>query len=617
MCGIAGILAFTDTNSLQEQIRSMTDAIDHRGPDAAGHFVEGPIALGHRRLSIIDLSPLGNQPYSSANNRYQLVFNGELYNFQEVKATITDHSFKSTGDTEVLVEAWSRWGLAALPKFKGMFAFAIWDRQEETLWLVRDRLGVKPLYYSEQSNCLLFASEIRSLLASGLVKKELNTDALAGFFRYQSVPGPHTIIQGVQELKAGCWMKIRAGKIESGSWWDIQARTAFTPPASKQEAQSEILRLLRTAVEQRLVSDVPVGAFLSGGIDSSAVVALMAEVSSRPPETFNISFSEKGFDESGYAELVAKKFNTRHHTILQKPEYMLDNLLPALAAMDTPSGDGINSYVVSKAIREAGITVALSGIGGDELFAGYPFFRQFRQAQKYKSSWALAKPLRSLMASLIGSGSSRKDRLKQLLQVKSPGIENLYPIFRQIITPADHQKFIRLRLPAADPVQLALQNLDRLHDFPEYSQVSIAEYLGYTQYTLLKDTDQMSMAVSLEVREPFFDHELIEYVLQIPDLLKEPAFPKQLLVEALGDRLPQEIVHRRKQGFVFPWEHWMKTELRAFCDSEIQAICSRDFINGQALQRQWQQFLKGDTSIRWIELWLFIILSHWLKKNEL
>ncbi len=617
MCGIAGILAFTDTNSLQEQIRSMTDAIDHRGPDAAGHFVEGPIALGHRRLSIIDLSPLGNQPYSSANNRYQLVFNGELYNFQEVKATITDHSFKSTGDTEVLVEAWSRWGLAALPKFKGMFAFAIWDRQEETLWLVRDRLGVKPLYYSEQSNCLLFGSEIRSLLASGLVKKELNTDALAGFFRYQSVPGPHTIIQGVQELKAGCWMKIRAGKIESGSWWDIQARTAFTPPASKQEAQSEILRLLRTAVEQRLVSDVPVGAFLSGGIDSSAVVALMAEVSSRPPETFNISFSEKGFDESGYAELVAKKFNTRHHTILQKPEYMLDNLLPALAAMDTPSGDGINSYVVSKAIREAGITVALSGIGGDELFAGYPFFRQFRQAQKYKSSWALAKPLRTLMASLIGSGSSRKDRLKQLLQVKSPGIENLYPIFRQIITPADHQKFIRLGLPAADPVQLALQNLDRLHDFPEYSQVSIAEYLGYTQYTLLKDTDQMSMAVSLEVREPFFDHELIGYVLQIPDRLKEPAFPKQLLVEALGDRLPQEIVHRRKQGFVFPWEHWMKTELRAFCDAEIQAICSRDFINGQALQRQWQQFLKGDTSIRWIELWLFIILSHWLKKNEL
>jgi asparagine synthase (glutamine-hydrolysing) len=616
MCGIAGILSFTDSNPLQEQIHSMTDAIAHRGPDADGHFVEGRIALGHRRLSIIDLTPSGNQPFSSANNRYQLVFNGELYNFQEVKATITDHSFKSTGDTEVLVEAWSRWGLNALIKFKGMFAFAIWDRLEETLWLVRDRLGVKPLYFAEQPNCLLFASEIRAILASGLVKKELNTDALAGYFRYQSVPGPHTIIKGIQELKAGCWMKIKGGKIESGSWWDIQTRNAFTPPESRQQAQSEILRLLRSAVEQRLVSDVPVGAFLSGGIDSSAVVALMAEVSNRPPETFNISFSEKDFDESGYAELVARKFNTRHHTILQKPEYMLDNLLPALNAMDTPSGDGINSYVVSKAIRDAGITVALSGIGGDELFAGYPFFRQFRQLQKYKNSWALTGPLRKLLASFIGNSTSRKDRLKQLLTVPSPQIEHLYPIFRQIITPAAYRKFIRLDLPSTDPVQQALTKIEQLHDFPEYSQVSVAEYLGYTQYTLLKDTDQMSMAVSLEVREPFFDHEFIEYVLQIPDQLKEPAFPKQFLVEALGDRLPHEVVHRRKQGFIFPWEHWMKTELRSFCEAEIQSISNRDFINGQALQVQWQQFMKGDPSIRWMEIWLFVILSYWLQKNE-
>lgn len=616
MCGIAGILSFTDSNPLPDQIRSMTDAIQHRGPDASGHFTEGPVALGHRRLSIIDLSPSGNQPFASATNRYQLVFNGELYNFQEVKASITDHAFKSTGDTEVLVEAWSRWGLQGVSRFKGMFAFAIWDREEEALWLVRDRLGVKPLYYSQQPNCFVFASEIRSIMASGRVKKELNTEALAGYFRYQSVPGPQTMFRGIQELKAGCWMKIKAGHLSSGTWWDIQSPSVIAIPQSRAEATKEIYRLLRTAVEQRLVSDVPVGAFLSGGIDSSAVVALMAEVSNRPPETFNISFSEKAFDESGYAELVAKKFNTRHHTILQKPEYMLDNLLPALNAMDTPSGDGINSFVVSKAIREAGITVALSGIGGDELFAGYPFFEQFRKAQKFKGGWQLTAPVRKLLASLVGSQSSRKDRLKQLLQAPSPAIEQLYPIFRQIITPAAYRKFIRLELPSSDPVQQALIQLEKLHTFPEYSQVSIAEYLGYTQYTLLKDTDQMSMAVSLEVREPFFDHELIEYVLQVPDHLKHPVFPKQLLVESLGDRLPSEIVHRRKQGFVFPWEQWMKTELRNFCEAAIQELSQRDFINGQALQLQWQQFLKGDPSIRWIELWLFIILSHWLNKND-
>ncbi|WP_290794772.1 asparagine synthase (glutamine-hydrolyzing) [Flavihumibacter sp. UBA7668] len=615
MCGIAGILQFKGSANLHSTIQVMTHAMAHRGPDADGHFTDGPIALGHRRLSIIDLSPAGNQPYTSANGRYHMVFNGELYNFQEVKSQIKDHSFKSTGDTEVLMEAWSRWQLNALPKFKGMFAFAIWDRQDEALWLVRDRLGVKPLYYAQQENNFLFASEINSILASGLVKNELNLQALAGYFRYQSVPGENTIINGIKELKAGCWMKIKNGSISTGSWWKIQEPSPVAIPKTKSEAHSTIRRLLQTAVEQRLVSDVPVGAFLSGGIDSSAVVALMSEVSSRPPETFNISFTEKEFDESAYAEMVAKKFNTHHHTILQKPEYMLDNLLPALNAMDTPSGDGINSYVVSKAIRDAGITVALSGIGGDELFAGYPFFHQYKKLKRYQPGWPITQPVRALAALAMGGGTSRKDRIRQLLQLKKLEIANLYPLFRQITTPAAFDSFLNLPCQEKDPVQKALEEIPELKNFPIYAQVSIAEYLGYTQYTLLKDTDQMSMAVSLEVREPFFDHELIEYLIQVPDAIKEPQYPKQLLVESLGNLLPPEIVHRKKQGFVFPWEKWMKTTLHGFCETRLKEMADRNFINGKALLHQWQQFQKGDPSIRWMEIWLFVILSHWLNKN--
>jgi len=607
MCGIAGIYNFHPNPNGAQMIHAMTAAIAHRGPDADGHFVDDSIALGHRRLSIIDLSPAGNQPYSSADNRYKMVFNGELYNFQEVKATITDHSFKSTGDTEVLMEAWSRWQLAALPKFKGMFAFAVWDNQEKALWLLRDRMGVKPLYYASTPHHFVFASEMKAILATGLIQKKLNPNSIAAFFRYQSVPGPATIFDGIKELKAGFWMKVSRNGIEEGSWWDLLSQGHHPIPTSKQQACTTIRQLLRTAVEQRLVSDVPVGAFLSGGIDSSAVVALMSEVSSRPTETFNISFTEKAFDESGYAELVAKKFNTHHHTILQKPEYMLENLLPALDAMDTPSGDGINSYVVSKAIRDAGITVALSGIGGDELFAGYPFFNQFTKLKSFAPVWTLSSPLRKLAASLMGSHSSKKDRLRQLLQLPQPDIANLYPLFRQITNPTGSFD---------DPIQQALLALSGLNKFPRYSQVSIAEYLGYTQYTLLKDTDQMSMAVSLEVREPFFDHELIQYVLHIPDVIKKPGYPKQLLVESLGELLPHEIVHRRKQGFVFPWENWMKTSLRQFCDERLHAIAERDFIDGPRLLQQWQRFLKGDPSIRWMEIWLFVILSYWLQKNE-
>ncbi len=617
MCGIAGILSFTASQRLEFGIQSMTASLNHRGPDTGDIYLEDPIALGHRRLSIIDLSPTGNQPFTSANNRYKIVFNGELYNFQQVRKEIPDHLFQSTGDTEVLIEAWSRWQLDSLPKFKGMFAFGLWDRQEQALWLVRDRLGVKPLYYSLQPGAFLFASEINSLMASGMIKAALNHTALERFFRYQSVPGPDTMITGIKELKAGSWLKLKDGKIEQGTWWDLQSPGRIILPDNRHEAEVEILRLLNQSVQQRMVSDVPVAAFLSGGIDSSAVVALMSEISLTRPQTFNISFNEKEYDESRYAELLAKKFGTEHHTILQKPEYMLDNLFPALNALDTPSGDGINSYVVSKAISEAGIRVALSGIGGDELFGGYPFFRQFRQLQKFKSVWPVTKPFRAAAALFTGSGSSKKDRLKQLLQTKDLSITELYPVFRQIITPASLRKFLPASGSATDPVQQALLDMHKLKHFPEYSQVSIAEYLGYTQHTLLKDTDQMSMALSLEVREPFFDHELIEYVLQLPDSFKDGAYPKQLLVDSLFDRLPPEIVHRPKQGFVFPWEIWMKRELRSFCQSQIQELCKRDFINGKELDSFWKRFLKGDKSIRWIEIWLFVIISHWLGKHGL
>lgn len=586
----------------------MTNAMLHRGPDAGGHFVEGPIALGHRRLSIIDLSPAGNQPYTSANGRYHMVFNGELYNFQDIRPRIQQHVFQSTGDTEVLMEAWSRWQLEALPLFKGMFAFAVWDSAEETLWLVRDRMGVKPLYYSLLDDRIVFASEINAVLASGTIRKKLNRNALAGFLSYQSVPGEDSILEGIREVKAGWYVKIKKGEFYTAPWWQLNKPLDMAPPLTKNEAIAKIRHLLQQAVEQRLVSDVPVGAFLSGGIDSSAVVALMAEVSTRAPETFTISFEEKAFDESAYAQLIAKKFNTNHHTIVQRPEYMLDNLLPALNAMDTPSGDGINSYIVSKAIRDAGITVALSGIGGDELFAGYPFFHQYLRLQQYRNWWQPAKPFRYLAAAFTGDGSTKKQRLKQLLKADTTGIASTYPIFRQILRPAPSFQ---------DPIRASLQAIENLPDFPYYSQVSIAEYMGYTQYTLLKDTDQMSMAVSLEVREPFFDHELVQYVLAVPDSIKKPIYPKQLLVEALGDLLPPEIVHRRKQGFVFPWEKWMKTELKSFCETALQRLAAQDFVDGKKLLQQWQQFLKGDPSIRWIEIWLFVILSHWINKHQL
>ncbi len=609
MCGIAGIYFFDKQKASETTVRRMTDKMAHRGPNADGFFTEDNITLGHRRLSIIDLSESANQPFADHSQRYQMVFNGELFNFMEVRNTITDHHYKTTGDTEVLVEAFSRWGMDGVTRFKGMFAFAIWDRVEKALYLVRDRMGVKPLYYYADEHCLVFASEIRGVLASGLVPAKLNTAAVANFLKYQSVSSPDSIIEGIHELPAAHFMRIQDGTWEKKCYWDIVSVNPVTTTDTV-VIKKNIHNLLQQSVAQRLVSDVPIGAFLSGGIDSSAVVALMSRATASRPVTFNIAFEEKDFDESGYAELVAKKFNTDHHKIVLQPKVMLEELGNALDAMDTPSGDGINTYVVSKAVKQAGLTVALSGVGGDELFAGYPFFKKYYQLNQQSVLWNASAGVRKLAAGFAG-----ESKWNDLLLAGKSDISDIYPVLRQIVSSREIEKLTRLKNSHDAVADLLRTKESVLRKLPSFSQVSIAEYFGYTRQTLLKDTDQMSMAVSLEVREPFFDHELVSYVLGVPDNIKYPNYPKQLLVESLGDLLPPEIVHRRKQGFTFPWRIWMKNELKTFCESHIQRICQRDFINAEQLLKKWTQFLQNDKEVRWMELWLFVILEYWLEKN--
>jgi asparagine synthase (glutamine-hydrolysing) len=344
----------------------------------------------------------------------------------------------------------------------------------------------------------------------------------------------------------------------------------------------------------------------------------MSEVCKVKPATFNISFSEKEFDESEYAELIARKFNTNHTKIQLSAHIMLDELEQALTAMDTPSGDGVNSYVVSKAIRNAGIKVALSGVGGDELFAGYPIFSQFQKLHAKSAWWKYSGLIRKLGAASLfpGKFSNKKYRLQQLLKAPSPDIEYVYPVLRQMLSPRLVEQLTTVAVNDSTALQRYLfEYKDQLHQLPVLSQVSAAEYMGYTQHTLLKDTDQMSMAVALEVREPFFDSDLVEYVLGIPDRFKQPVYPKSLLVESVKPLLPDEIVFRKKQGFVFPWNIWMKNELRVFCTEHITRLCERSFINSTALQQYWKQFLNNDPAIRWMDIWLFVVLEYWLEKN--
>ena len=618
MCGIAGYVRFDNKPADPVIIKKMTDAMAHRGPNADGFYIKNSVALGHRRLSIIDLSETANQPFVNVSGTLRLVFNGELYNFREVKASLKGQSFRTASDTEVLAEAYALQGIDCIKQFKGMFAFGIWDERKQELCVARDRMGVKPLYYYSGDDFFIFASEIRGILASGLIIPSLNKNALRDYFSYQSVSSPESIIEGIKQLEAGHYILIRNKNLEIKPYWDISAQRSGFDFSSREAVTKNIKQLLLQSVEGRMISDVSIGAFLSGGIDSSAVVGLMSSISTSSVNTFTVSFDEEGYDESPYAAIIAKKFNTNHQRIILQPTVMLEELQNALHAMDTPSGDGINTYVVSKAVKRAGLTVALSGIGGDELFAGYPFFKSFTKLSKFGPIWNHSVGLRKMIGKMIGwqANSSSAIKLTQLLNTKTAQIEDVYQVFRKIISDDQLKKITTFSNGSPTYFEKKFfSKASAIRQFPLLSQVSIAEFMGYTQQTLLKDTDQMSMAVSLEVREPFFDHELVEYVLNIPDHIKKPTYPKKLLVEALGDLLPAEIVHRKKQGFTFPWALWMKNELRAFCEENIYKISERDFIIGKELIKTWEAFLTGDPRIRWMEIWLFVILECWLEKN--
>ena len=626
MCGIAGILNLKSNASLDAPIRTMTDAMAHRGPNSGGFFTEGSkIALGHRRLSIIDLSTSANQPFQDETKRFTLIFNGEIYNYLDVKPLLRGYNFKTTSDTEVILAAYIRWGADCLQHLNGMFAFAIWDNQNETLFIARDRIGVKPLYYFQDEHRFLFASELRSLLSSGYVPRELDNYALHDFLAFQSVYAPFTLLKNVFQLMPGEYATISAtAGFKKKTYWSLENPPNTEGVSDKATAQKKIRELLTASIERRMISDVPLGAFLSGGIDSSAVVALMSECSSRRIDTFTVSFAEKQFDESRYADIIAKKYNTNHTTIRLSPDDFLKGLPEALDATDAPSGDGLNTYIVSKATKEAGITVALSGLGGDELFAGYQYPRHFQNLNNRMSLyWQLPHGLRKGMVSVAQktlSSNPKRSRQLELLRAETPTIDAIYPYFRMINTESEASQLMASNgFDAVIIRQLLKDRQGPLSKLPLISQVTVAELLGYTLNVLLKDTDQFSMASALEVREPFFDYTLIEYVLTLPDAWKyDPKTPKSLLVNSLAPLLPDEIVYRSKMGFVFPWKHWLLNELRSFCEENINYLAKMTAFNAVSVKAEWSMFVKSNgASGSYVKIWQLVVLAYWLRKNDI
>lgn len=614
MCGITGILGIGDANRSALIIEKMSQSMAHRGPDADGIFSDVNIALGHRRLAIIDLDPRGNQPMTSPCGRYVMVFNGEIYNYQSLKLLVSNYQFQSATDTEVVLALFIQNGVEILKKLEGMFAFAIWDKQQKELFIARDRFGKKPFYYHVTGGTMIFASEIRSILAADTFKPILNKGRITEFLQYQTVLDPETLVQGVLQLPAGCFAVIH-NSVDIATSIQVNIQPFYKLGESDentrangpyQEVVKNVRELFFEAVSKRLVADVDFGAFLSGGIDSSAVVAAMSMQLDRPVKTFHVYFNEGEFSERKYADLISKKYHTDHKNILIQPNVFLSEVELAIKAIDHPSADGINTYVVSKFTRAAGVKMALSGLGGDELFAGYPVFKRLTQLNHFKKL-GLFKIIDWIPQRLIVMALGR-GKAAELFLNRPMSIENSYLLFRQLMGNAQVREFVRTDFSA-----MKLTNRMGKSDLLKW--ISISEMQMYMKPVLLRDTDQMSMAHALEVRAPFLDHKLVNYVLNLPDAFKPLNPGKKLFIDAMGEDLPKEIWDRRKMGFVFPWRVWVNQELKSLVDEGLQVIESIDYLRPWLNElRKYQAF---DENPKWYNLWLLSTLGHWMKNNKI
>ena len=583
MCGIAGLFHYSTPKPVDStRIERMCDAIIHRGPDGAGVWTAPGVGLGHRRLSIIDVAG-SPQPMHAADGSAVIAFNGEIYNFKELRRELQAEGFqfRTSGDTEVILAAWQRWGVDCLPRLNGMFAFALYDLRERTLLLARDRLGVKPLFTAQLSDgSLIFASELKGLLAHPLLRREIDPLAVEDYLTWGYVPDHRSILKGVQKLPAGHYRLLRhnADPAAPVQWWDVSFAERSRGSAADMEA--ELLHHLREGVTSRMVSDVPLGAFLSGGVDSSSVVALMAEASRDPVKTCSIGFDVGSVDETSYAEQVARQFGTDHHSRVVASDDFAE--LDQLAAMfDEPFADGsaLPTWRVCQLARET-VTVALSGDGADEALAGYR--RQVFHAHEERIRGMVPSTLRKHVLGPLGAIYPKADwaprplRAKTTLQSLAASGEEGYARALSATAPELREKlysddFRRLRgdYRAEQPFVELMRNA------PARSGLDRAQYADLKFWLpgdILTKVDRTSMAVSLEAREPLLDHRLIEFSATLPEGLRvKGGQGKYLLKKTMERHLPHDILYRPKQGFVTPISEWLRGPLAG----EARAIASR------------------------------------------
>lgn len=633
MCGIVGVYNYGHPALPLEEgtLIRMRDSMAHRGPDDAGLFLspDGRLGLGHRRLSILDLSPLGHQPMATPDGRYRIVFNGEIYNFRELRRELEERGrrFRSQSDTEVLLALYAEYGPAMLHRLRGMFAFALWDSREERLWLVRDRIGIKPLYYTAQGGRFLFASEIKALLAFPGIPRQVHLPGLHHYLSFLTTPAPLTLFEGIRKLPAGHALTVeKDGTLREEEWWDVFQGVERAEAADGGAAAERVLHLLRESVRYRMVSDVPFGVFLSGGIDSSTNVALMAELMDRPVETFSIGFSgEERYNEFGYARQIAERFGTNHRETRIGVQELIDFLPQLIHHQDEPIADPVcvPVYFVARLAKAHGVTVCQVGEGSDELFCGYPLWGWFLRMAQWNRPLRLVPPgLRRLLPAGLRLAGRHHGYLYECLRRSAEG-EQLFwggaeaffePQKAALLTPG-----VRRQLEGVSSHDIVAAYHRRFLE--RAPQRDFLTWMGYLDLKLrlpellLMRVDKMTMATAVEARVPFLDHEFVQFAMSLPQAVKvRHSELKHILKRAVRGIIPDTIIDRRKQGFGVPVAEWFLQELGPPIREVLRRFAAEQpYLEAAAVER----VLAGGGTLSWFLLNFALWHRHWIEGREL
>ena len=613
MCGICGVYSFHSAPVEKARLKAMCDVIFHRGPDEEGVYIDRDIALGMRRLSIIDLST-GQQPIHNEDKTVWTVFNGEIYNYRELREDLRKkgHIFYTNADTEVIPHLYEEYGEDFVTKLNGMFGIAVWDSMQQTFLLARDRLGIKPLCYYLTDDRMVFGSEIKSILIEGTVERKLCLSSLDYYFTYGYIPAPDTIFEGIKKLLPGHILVCKRGQTRIKEYWDVNYESHHQ--YDERGYEERILEMLRLSVKRRLMSDVPLGTFLSGGIDSSIVVGLMSQLMDEPVKTFSIGFEETDYNELSDAKRVAQHFNTQHTELIVKPNAI--ELLPKLVwAYDEPFADSsaIPTYYVSKLAREH-VTVVLSGDGSDELFGGYKRYIGNPQDALFKH---LPLFFRKNLLGIIGRWMPMGMPFKKYLQYIGESEEQRYLQWVGLLSPQEkknlYSKDVTYALREFAPSATAMKYLHNHAKFPFLDRLLYLDLKTYLPYDILTKVDIASMMNSLEVRVPFLDHELVEFFATIPVELKiKRKTSKYILKKVFSKLLPQGVLYKRKQGFSVPLKHWFRAELKDFAYDTLTSKRSKErgIFSAPYIQKLLDEHQSGKEDYS-TTIWALIYFESW------